>query len=73
MAISAGFAEVQPDRVIVLAETCERADEIDVDRARSKLEQIEAEVSRTSESDPDLMRLRMMKHLARLQASGHPR
>jgi F-type H+-transporting ATPase subunit epsilon len=33
MAISGGFLEVQPDRVIVLADTAERAEEIDIARA----------------------------------------
>lgn len=43
MAISSGFAEVRPDKVIVLAETAERVEEIDVARAeeaRKKAEQI---------------------------------
>ena len=33
MAISGGFLEVRPDRVIVLADSAERADEIDLTRA----------------------------------------
>ena len=33
LAISGGFLEVRPDRVIVLADAAERADEIDVARA----------------------------------------
>ena len=33
MAISGGFLEVRPDRVIVLADAAERAEEIDVARA----------------------------------------
>lgn len=33
LAISGGFLEVRPDKVIVLADACERADEIDVARA----------------------------------------
>jgi len=33
LAISGGFLEVRPDRVIVLADTAERAEEIDVARA----------------------------------------
>lgn len=36
-----GFAEVLPDRVTVLAETVERADEIDVARAKQDLTQAE--------------------------------
>ena len=33
MAISGGFLEVRPDRVIVLADAAERAEEIDIARA----------------------------------------
>jgi F-type H+-transporting ATPase subunit epsilon len=35
MAISGGFLEVRPDRVIVLADQAERAEEIDVTRAEA--------------------------------------
>ena len=37
-AVAWGFAEVLPDRVTVLAETAERADEINVPRAQQSLE-----------------------------------
>ncbi len=33
LAISGGFLEVRPDKVIILADACERADEIDIARA----------------------------------------
>jgi len=33
LAISGGFLEVRPDKVIVLADACERAEEIDIARA----------------------------------------
>jgi F-type H+-transporting ATPase subunit epsilon len=36
-----GFAEVLPDKVTILAETVERADEIDVTRAKQDLTQAE--------------------------------
>jgi F-type H+-transporting ATPase subunit epsilon len=35
MAISGGFLEVRPDRVIVLADHAERAEEIDIERAEA--------------------------------------
>jgi F-type H+-transporting ATPase subunit epsilon len=35
MSISGGFAEVRPDRVIILADSAERAEEIDVARAEA--------------------------------------
>jgi F-type H+-transporting ATPase subunit epsilon len=34
LAVTGGFLEVRPDRVIILADACERADEIDVVRAQ---------------------------------------
>lgn len=33
LAISGGFMEVRPDKVIILADACERVDEIDIARA----------------------------------------
>jgi len=33
LAISGGFLEVRPDKVIILADACERVDEIDIARA----------------------------------------
>ena len=33
LAVSGGFLEVRPDKVIVLADACERADEVDITRA----------------------------------------
>jgi F-type H+-transporting ATPase subunit epsilon len=46
LCVAGGFMEVRPDRVIVLADTCERAEEIDLARAeeaRRKAEQRMAE------------------------------
>src|SRR5258707_10951182 len=40
-AVAWGFAEVLPDRVTVLAETVERANEIDVSRAQNSLARAE--------------------------------
>lgn len=34
-AVGGGFAEVQPEKVIVLADSAERSDEIDMDRAQN--------------------------------------
>ncbi|MCH6567544.1 MAG: F0F1 ATP synthase subunit epsilon [Nitrospinae bacterium] len=45
LSVAHGFAEVTPDRVIILAESCERPDEIDVDRARAALERAEARLA----------------------------
>jgi F-type H+-transporting ATPase subunit epsilon len=40
-AVSGGFMEVQPDRVIVLADTAERAEEIDLERAEAARQRAE--------------------------------
>ena len=41
LAISGGFLEVRPDRVIVLADTAERAEEIDIERAEAAKQRAE--------------------------------
>jgi len=43
MAVSGGFLEVRPDKVIILADACERAEEINIERAeaaKSRAEQL---------------------------------
>jgi len=51
LSIVRGFAEVLPDRVTVLAETAERAEEIDVQRAKEALARAE---KRLASNDPDI-------------------
>ncbi len=48
-----GYAEVLPDRVIVLAELSERAEEIDLARVRSALERAQAELAKAGSPDMD--------------------
>jgi F-type H+-transporting ATPase subunit epsilon len=45
LAVAWGFAEVLPDKVTILAETAERADEIDVPRAEEALKRAEARLN----------------------------
>lgn len=47
-----GFAEVLPDKVTVLAETVERADEIDVSRAQQSLTKAE-DLLKTAQSEEE--------------------
>jgi F-type H+-transporting ATPase subunit epsilon len=54
-AMAWGFAEVLPDRVTVLAETVERADEIDVPRAQKSLAEAE-EALKAAQSEEDFTR-----------------
>src|ERR1700731_4984593 len=48
-----GYAEVLPDRVIVLAECSERAEEIDQARVRSALDRAQAELAKAGSPDVD--------------------
>lgn len=44
LAVSEGFMEVMPDKVVILAETAERAEEIDIARAQAAMERARAEL-----------------------------
>ena len=55
MAISGGFLEVRPDRVIVLADQAERAEEIDVTRAAEARKRAEERL-KTKEAGLDALR-----------------
>jgi F-type H+-transporting ATPase subunit epsilon len=74
--VAFGFAEVLPDRVIVLAQTAERAEEIDTERAEVARQQAaEAEKGGPTVVDMDFERARisMMKSLIRLQVAERAR
>jgi len=55
LAIIRGFAEVLTDRVTVLAETAELAEEIDVERAKQALERARARIA-ANETETDWIR-----------------
>lgn len=67
-----GYAEVLPDRVIVLAEIAERAEEIDVARTRSALDRAKAAVAKADSRDPEWERasLALARAMVRLQAAA---
>lgn len=65
IALSGGFLEVRDDRVTVLADTAERSDEIDAERAEEARRRALAELS-TREGDIDVARA--MAALQRAQA-----
>jgi F-type H+-transporting ATPase subunit epsilon len=70
LAIMQGFAEVLQDRVTVLAETAERAAEIDVARAERALKRAQ---ERVSSSDPNLdwdrVTIALQRALIRIQVA----
>ena len=63
VAVAWGFAEVLADRVIILAHTAERAEEIDVERAQRARQRAEERLAR--ESDPTIDTDRARTALAR--------
>src|ERR1700689_2230447 len=48
LSVIQGYAEVLPDRVIVLAEISERAEEIDIGRARAAQERAQAQLAKSN-------------------------
>ena len=71
LAVGWGFAEVLPGRVTILAETAERADEIDVERARKAAARAE-EHMRGKDPDVDfrLVEAALERAMVRLQVAG---
>ena len=70
LAISYGFAEVLPDRVSILAQLAERADEIDVERAELARKRAAERLEQKSDVDYERARMALMKSMTRLQVSS---
>lgn len=71
LAVSWGFAEVLPDRCIILVQTCERAEEIDLARAERALERAEERLKNVADPTVDATRAHEAyeRALARLHAA----
>ena len=70
LAVAWGFAEVLPDQVRVLAETAERAHEIDLERAMRAKERAEQRLSRGGDDiDYDRARIALQRALIRIQVA----
>jgi len=73
LSIAFGFAEVLPDRVRLLAQIAERAEEIDVTRAedeKKRAEQlIQAAKSGNADIDMERARVSLMKAMIRIQVA----
>ena len=70
LAIAYGFAEVLPDKVTILAQLAERADEIDKGRAERARERASGRLEGKSDVDYARARIALMKSLTRLQVSS---
>ena len=74
LVIAFGFAEVQPDRVTILAQMAERADEIDVARAEAAKRRAEERLARPQvDMDAERARISLLKSLIRLQVATRAR
>lgn len=54
--VSGGFAEALPDKVTILAESAERRQDIDVERAKSALQRAQERLAATDDLDIDFTR-----------------
>ncbi|HVZ19859.1 MAG TPA: F0F1 ATP synthase subunit epsilon [Vicinamibacterales bacterium] len=77
LAIAFGFVEVLPDRVTVLAQIAERAQDIDVARAEAARKRAEERLAQPlspqAEMDFERARIALMKSLVRLQVASRAR
>ena len=70
LTISGGFLEVRPDKVVVLADACERAEEIDLSRAEAAKQRAQ-EALKTAATVVDMAAAQaaLLRSLARLKAA----
>jgi F-type H+-transporting ATPase subunit epsilon len=73
LCVNWGFAEVLPGRVIVLVQTAEPAQEIDVERAERAKQRAEERLKRFSDPEVDMERAResLRRAIARLEVARH--
>ena len=70
LAIAYGFAEVLPERVTILAQLAERAEEIDIERAESARTRAAQRLDQKSDIDYERARMALAKSMTRLQVSS---
>ena len=70
LAIAEGFAEVLPDRVTILAQLAERAEEIEVERAEAARARASKRLDDRGDMDFPRARMALLKSMTRLQVSS---
>ena len=72
LAVNWGYFEVESDKVTVLVETAERADEIDLERAKAALVRAEEALKRLTQEDHDfrICEAALERALVRVQVAG---
>lgn len=74
MVVTGGFLEVRPDKVIVLADACERAEEIDVARAEEAKRRAEERLkTRPPDMEAASIEAALRRSLSRLRVAGRRR
>jgi F-type H+-transporting ATPase subunit epsilon len=74
VSVSFGFAEVQPDRVTILAQIAESAEEIDVTRAEAAEQRARGRLdAAVLDMDFERARIAMLKALVRLRVAARTR
>ena len=70
--VSGGFAEALPDKVTVLAESAEKTDDIDLDRAKTAMERAEKRLEDRSKEDIDFIRAKaaLERAMMRIKLAG---
>ena len=74
MSVSGGFLEIRPDKIIVLADACERAEEIDIERAEAAKRRAEERL-KTHPPDVDMAQVQaaLLRSLVRLKVAERRR
>jgi F-type H+-transporting ATPase subunit epsilon len=67
--VSGGFVEVLPDRVIVMADTLERPEEIDVARAQASKDRAEKELHSRAQINVDQAMAHLLRAVTRLHVA----
>jgi F-type H+-transporting ATPase subunit epsilon len=74
LAVSGGFLEVRPDKVVILADACERADEIDIARAEEARRRAGELIEEpTTDSDTAAAEAALRRSLVRLRVAERSR
>lgn len=73
IAVSGGVVEVWPNKVIVLAQSAERADEIDIDRAQAALQRAQESIRNRSTQERRPVELALERSRVRLKVAERRR
>jgi F-type H+-transporting ATPase subunit epsilon len=67
--VSWGYAEVGPDKVTVLADSAEKSEDIDVERAKAAMKRAEERLKKAAEIDSARATSSLERSIARMQVS----